>query len=104
MCKIIQNNLFYSTSENIIFFIPPYYIDNESNVESFSASLKHYSASIANEVGIDCNVVKSRYIESSSKYKQMRVFFISKELSDDELPKGTHVLGSDWTMYKWITN
>jgi len=92
--------LFYSESEKRAFFIPDYYIDSNSNVVAFTAILLKESENLAKITGGEMATIKSQYIETSSRYKHMRVFYIDVA----QAPQNAMILDGTWTMYKWITN
>lgn len=104
----MNNNLFYSEAEKIAFLVPNYYIDSNSNLQEFTANLfKH-----RDELLTACNfhptvgnyhLVKTHYIESSSRYKHMRAFAIENVL---KTPEGAFVITdeNEWTMWKWLHN
>lgn len=92
-----MKDLFYSNSEKILFQIAGYTQDHHlANVVEMTTDLIKF----ANEVGCDISEVKTHFIEKSSRYKHMRVFYI-----DSDTPGlDAFELGDDWTMWKWLEN
>lgn len=96
-----MKDLFYSNEEKILFYIAGYTQDHHlSNVVEMTTDLMNNAIKFANEVGCDLSQVKTTFIEKSSRYKYMRVFYINS----DEPKLDAFELGGDWTMWKWLEN
>jgi hypothetical protein len=99
-----MDNLFYSESERILFYIPNYYLDSNSNAMEFSKNIEKEIFKFANIMGNGqrLDTFKTKFIESSTRYKRMRVFW--KE-DAEPVPEAFHLTKeNDWTMWKWIEN
>lgn len=101
-----MESLFYSQSEQRAFLIPDHYIDSNSNVNQFTANLHKHASELVkacNGTPEMLNDVKSSHIESSRRYKYMRVFWID---NIGTCPKGAFELGIEngWTMWKMVTD
>jgi hypothetical protein len=95
-----SKDLFYSPKENLLFWIPGY-TDNSDNVEDIVKMLMLHSKELSFlHVSYEVKDVKTFYVSNSSRYKNMRVFYLETQV----VPKDAFSIGKDWTMIKWITN
>lgn len=102
-------DLFYSKSERILFYVAGYTDagNNDQNVESLRKVLKEGVLAlerVMSKIGmVDTREIKTFYVEKSSKYKTMRVFYVETDI----IPENAFILGDsgdDWTMKKWVSN
>jgi hypothetical protein len=97
-----MENLFYSTKEQIAFYITGY-VDT-TNVNAMIKVLEDEKKTFieaCNAKGVEETTVQSYEIRKSSRYKSMRVFYA---LNVPESPKDASQLGESWTMDAWISN
>ncbi len=104
-----MKELFYSETDQTLFWIPNYYPDSSigssvSEMVDMLTELSKKFKKLIDGMGYDTTmiVVKTRFIDRSSRYKSMRVFYC--ELKEKPDCKGPFILGSDWSMWKWIEN
>lgn len=94
-----RKTLFYSSKEKIAFYIPNYYPDSLNvgeQIKMLQQERSNFARMLSNHIRTD--KMLSREILVSSRYKNMRVFWMEW----DEVPDGAFVLGADCTMDKWI--
>lgn len=98
-----KQNFFYSKNDKTAFFIRGYhqYHECEGNVAEIQKMLKEGAKNIATILGVDPKIVKTTYINKSSRYKGMRAFYVDNV---EMMPEGAFELGLDWTMSKWLSN
>lgn len=98
--KYITNDLFYSSSEGILFWIAGYTKDgNTYSVKEIIESFKYNALKFAQHAGVDFDEVKTFYNNKPRRYQYMRIFYT-------DVPKnieGAFTLGKQWTMREWIT-
>lgn len=100
-----MENLFYSKKEKILFWIAGYTADGSTGrVLEKIRHLKDYAeqfAATSPEVRIDA--VNTDYIQKSSRYKYMRVFWAD---GIESPPADAFIIGdgSDWTMNSWLSD
>jgi len=100
-CKTTKkfDDLFYSLKEKKMFYVAGY-VDNSSKVSECIKVLEEGEKNIKKLIGTNKCEVSSRYIEKSSRYKSMRVFYVDTRI----IPPNAFVLNADWDMWKWLTN
>lgn len=98
-----MENLFYSKSEKILFWVAGYTGDNNTcNALEKIAYLQKNAETFAKMCpGILISNVCTNQILSSRRYKYMRVFWAE---NIEHPPKNAFVIGgeNDWTMSKWL--
>ena len=95
-----HNDLFYSVEEKTLFYVAGY-TDNSNKISEIRKTMDNGEKIIRNLVGSKTLEVNTRYIDKSSRYKYMRVFYATTNV----VPKDAFVLdGVDWTMMKWLNN
>ena len=97
-----MEKLFYSSKEKIVFYIVGY-VDTE-NVDAMIKVLEDGKKELfkaCNDNSIKESVVQSYEIRKSSRYKNMRVFYV---MNVPKSPENAFQLGGSWTMDAWITN
>lgn len=96
----ITNNLFYSTKENILFWVVGYTRDNNThNLLEKIDSLKQNGIRFAEQAGVNLDEVKTFTNDYPPRYQYMRVFYthVPKNLEN------TFKLGESWSMSEWLT-
>lgn len=97
-----MKNLFYSSADKTLFWVAGYTADGNTD-----EVMKQVEALIKNAriFRRHCKCrgikVKTRYIQHSSRFKYMRVFYIQ---NPKRIPTDAYQLNNDWTMEKWIIN
>jgi hypothetical protein len=96
-----MNGVFYSRKEKILFWIVGY-TDSSSFVEDIVEMLQTWSVKFRAMIpyAVEISQVRTFFIESSSCFKNMRVFYIYNA-SSRQLPKDTLKL-KNHTMNEWI--
>ena len=110
--------LFYSQTEKIAFYVPNYYVDGTSMLDTIIENLQNERKKCVEMIGGEPKeTIYSYVIENSRRYKHMRVFYVKTETC----PKDAYVIGTDenikelmgrgmsreqatWTIGKWITD
>lgn len=100
-CKTTKkfDDLFYSLKEKKMFYVAGY-VDNSDKITETLKVLKEGETNIKKLIGSDKCEISSRYIERSSRYKSMRVFYVDTRI----IPPNAFALNNDWDMWKWLTN
>ena len=104
-----MNNLFYSPSEKILFWItgcPSMY----GNVSEFIKAIKENADEFADYAQVPFNSIYFDRITESRRYKFMMVYWVEDQTIkvDDEVDsfirngKEVFNIGTGWTMQKWI--
>ena len=110
-----MENLFYSPSEKILFYVAGY-TDNTSNVKGIISMLQNNYLFFFGICGV--KTINTCLVEKSPRYKGMRVFYcttdsppaeahvlnVGKEREDELLATGYTKEQIQWTMDKWLTN
>jgi len=99
----MARELFYSEIDKKVFYVAGY-TDNSDNVNVIINTLKEQKEKFLNMVpGLKEASVMTTYVEKSSRYKYMRVFYANNV---KKAPKGAFILNkeNDWTMDKWLKN
>lgn len=98
-----MENIYFFPNENILCWIAGYTGDsNTSFVEQMINSLSENAKRFAETANVEIGKVKTAFVEKSSRYKNMRVFYA--EINPDDLPKTAYTIsGQDRTMWKWLT-
>lgn len=97
-----MRNLFYSEAEKILFWVSGYDVLNcNPDVIVVEAVTKILSDAkkLADIVDRDVKEVYTLYVEYSTRYKSMRVFYIEDV---EQYPSEAFVLNDKWTMFKWL--
>jgi hypothetical protein len=96
----LKENLFYSTEENILFWVAGY-TDNHHEVEKIKTMMDECVAEFELVIP-DCvkTPIKTDYIIESRRYRFMRYFYI--KIDKKFVSKKAFKLGKDWTMYSWL--
>lgn len=95
-------DLYYSPTENIIFGIAGY-TDNSSNVQEIIKMLEENRLEFCQKAGIiRMDDVRTDFINKSSRYKNMRVFYLVD--FTNSIPENCFSIGEDWTIWNWLTN
>lgn len=91
-----MENLFYSSSEKILFWIPGYAANTGilSNVIEGLISKQAQMRSIVPQ-----GIIYVHEILFSSRYEYMWYFYVET----NDIPEDAHILKEDWTMGKWIS-
>jgi len=98
----LKENLFYSPSEQLLFYVAGYTENNyevEKIKEMLDECVKEFELSIPKGV---TNPIKTDVITISRRYKYMRYFWVKVE--EKFVSKEAFVIGNDWTMSKWLQN
>lgn len=91
--------LYYSESEEILFWVAGYTADNQTeNVCKQTESLKANARRFARVANCPLSVIRTRTITQSRRYKHMRVFWVDYA---DPVP-GAFVFKDTWTMENWL--
>jgi hypothetical protein len=98
-----MKDLFYSNSEKKLFWIAGYNAsDNSTSVKEIISVLKNNAEYFIRNCKLPSKaLINTDYITNSSRYKNMRYFWVN---DIENPPLDAFVLGSDWTMQKWINN
>lgn len=98
-----MRDLYFFPNENILCWIAGYTTDTvtlfvSEKINSLSENAKKFS-----EVAkVDIRKVQTAFVDKSSRYKNMRVFYA--QINPDDVPKTAYVIsGPDRTMWKWLT-
>lgn len=88
----MSNNLFYSENENIVFYVTDgYWVDNAADVSEFIKLLEEERLKFARMIDrARLDGIKSYKIETSRRYKYMRVFWVDNVT---ECPKSAYPIG-----------
>lgn len=107
-----MKDIFYSESENILFWVVGYsWIDNTSKVQEiideFTKKRTEF-LSIFDGRKLPKNVeknVKSAEVRESRRYKHMRIFYL-EHIKPEQVPENAfHITNENgWTMWKWLTD
>lgn len=95
----MQEDLVYSNKEKILFNIVGY-VDNSDNVDELIKVLEEGTDILSEISNEERNKIKTQYINKSSRYKYMRVFYVVTE----NIPVQAFQLGNDWSMAQWLAN
>lgn len=75
-----MGNLFYSTTDKILYWVAGYTADgNTSSVEKMTDSLKENAIKFANVAGCNYQDVQTYYNDRPSQYQYMRVFYVKTD-------------------------
>jgi hypothetical protein len=96
-----MKNLYFSPSENIIFWITGCTADDTGVAIDKARFLVEYAKEFANATVVPLDMVFTFYITNSPRYRKMRVFWAEVE-AGFIIPEGTFTIGRDSTMNKWI--
>jgi hypothetical protein len=103
-----MKNLFYSPSENILFWIAGY-VAQPDNVHQFIIEITDPANEFADYAQVPFKSIKSMYITESRKYKYMRVYWVEDQtIKVEDVDKFIHNgkevfnIGTGWTMRKWL--
>lgn len=110
-----MENLFYSPADKHLFYIAGY-TDNSANVKDIISMYQSNYEFFYKICGV--KEIKTCFVEKSSRYKYMRVFYcitdnppkeayqlgMDKEREKDLLNQGYIKEQIEWTMIKWLTN
>lgn len=97
-----MKNLFYSEKDDTLFWIAGYTMyDNTSLVIDKIKYLQENANKFSEFCEISIETVRTDFITKSSKYKNMRVFYV---VDPPKLITDIYHLGSDWDMWKWLEN
>jgi hypothetical protein len=120
-----MKDLFYTESDNNIFWVSGYDIEhNNSYVMQFTQSIINDATKFAEKVNCKIEDVRSFVVETSRRYKHMRVFyvhqpeytsvkdcyFIEKLTKENKAQKGLGAYSDEqipqltWTMWKWLAD
>jgi len=95
-----MKNIYYSPTENFLFWIAGYTEDdNTCYVTKKVAHLMNDAIKFANHVGVLSTEVMTMFVEKSSRFERMRVFYIEIGLTD--LPEDAQSIG-DQTMFETL--
>ncbi len=92
-------NLFYSPSEKIAFFIPPHYYG--AKVKELVETMQNHANELAEIAGKSPDDVSIIDVLQSSRYKNMKVFYIK---DCETAPEQAYVINESWTMVSWYSN
>mgnify|MGYP003435871150 CR=1 len=99
-----MKNLFYSEAEKILFWVSGYDILNSnSNVVAATTDMLNDAKKLADIIKRDVSKVHTDYINHSSMYKYMRVFYI-KDVRKCPPEAFAITASNGWTMWKWLNN
>lgn len=98
-----MRDILYFPKEQIICWVAGYTEDgNTSSVKGIIESLNNDAKAFAKFAKVDFESVHTVFIEKSSRYKYMRVFYAV--VSPENVPEiAYHIDGSGWTMHKWLS-
>lgn len=97
----LSDNLFYSPSEHILFYIAGY-IDNSSKVGEIISTLNTSAKKLANLIGEKKENICTVVVEKSRRYKNMRVFFIKTRIVP--VKHGAFVISEKTTMLEYLND
>ena len=98
--KKTTDNLFYSSKEDILFWVAGYTRDgNTENVAEILKSLEENATKFAEQADIPFDKVLTFYNTQPPRYQYMRIFYTYTPKNIE----GAFKLGENWTMYNWIT-
>lgn len=102
-----MDNLFYSETEKILFWVVGYtQIDNTHSVDKKISGLnekRNEFLSILNQSNSVHNEVKTIFINKSRRYKFMRVFYLENVEPNQVSEKAFKITNkNNWTMWKWL--
>jgi hypothetical protein len=98
----LKENLYYSTEENILFWVAGY-TDNYHEVAEIKKMLDECVAEFELVIPTGVKIpIKTDYITESSRYKNMRYFYI--KMDKKFVSKKAFELDKTWTMYSWLHN
>jgi hypothetical protein len=95
----IKDDLFYSINEQLLFWVAGY-TDNTDNVVDLTTIYLERARALADLTKSDIKNIGTREINTSRRYKRMRVFYIKTII----IPENAFSLGKDWDMWKWLEN
>ena len=97
-----MSNLFYSKTDNFLFWVAGYTKDgNVQDVAQMIEALKENATHFAQIASVPFEHVKTTFLNRSSRYKYMRVFYCT--LPVEKVPDEAYVIeGKDWNMWKWL--
>ncbi len=104
----MKHELFYSTSEKILFYVAGY-TDNSDKVSEIKKTLNagvKVLVDILKDSGyieLDEKLVNTTFVTHSMRYKYMRVFYV-QNVEKKYVSKSAFQIGKDWTMDKWLKN
>ena len=97
-----MKDIFYSEQEDILFQVIGYSAaDNVSKLGEKIKSLQEGGQNFAKACGHDWEDVSTFQVLKSSRYKYMRVYWVSQPKT---IPDEAFRFGKDWTMNKWLQN
>lgn len=97
----ITKDLFYSSKENILFWVAGYTKDSQmENVKIIIEDLNQNAMAFAEKAGCNFDEVRTFYNNQPPRYQYMRVFYTLNPKNVE----GAFTLGKDWTMRKWLTS
>ena len=114
----MAEQLFYSATEKVAFYIPKYYVDETAMLDTIIKNLQSEKRKFIKMLGgkKPKETIYSDIIQTSRRYKHMRYFSVKV----NKCPKGAFVIGGNeesiqkqismgytreqatWTMHKWI--
>lgn len=96
-----MENLFYSLSEKILFWVAGF-TDNSPYVKEIVGMLDSNAKKLADLVSADVEGVCTIVLEKSRRYKNMRVFYIQTLIIP--LREGAWTIPEDTTMRKYLSD
>lgn len=106
-----MEGLFYSKDEKILFWVTGYcWVDSTQNITEQISGLNEkrkeflFSIKPENQPEDAYNKIKTYQIQTSRRYKYMRVFWL-EGIKPNQVPEEAYnITSSDWTMQKWLEN
>lgn len=97
-----MKDLFYTKSDKTLFWIAGYtQDDNETKVHLKIEHLRKVTEEFAKVAKCPFESVNTYFVNDSSRYKYMRVFFVKT----DYIPEECRVIEEPkWNMFNWITS
>jgi len=99
-----MKDIFYSIKDKTVFWVAGYVGTGNGRAIEIANALKTSATRFADKLGIDPAAIHTTVVEKSSKYKNMRVFFVQEHEIDTDKADMNEVIGLDWTMMKWLNN
>ena len=104
-----MKNLFYSPSENILFWIAPY-LSVRDKVHTKITDMTERCFDFSSAIRVRFNQVKVRTISDSRRFKDRELYWVEDQTIKIDIGKDIFIhnekevfnIGTGWTMAKWI--
>lgn len=96
-----MKDLYYFEDHSQLCWVAGYTPDgNTMNLQIKVESLLKYGQEFAKMAGVPLENVNTKFIQKSSKYKYMRVFYATVTTP----PEGAFVVNNGWNIWDWLEN